>query len=159
MKLFKRHRFLLIMLSKNHVGKDRLDISKDEVWTSRDFAERLQLKFNSQTQTEYFGQSVSLSLEGVAVRYLDDKGEQQLDFHSFISSNTQQDSAVVHHHSLELFKHLKANKLIKKGTTILCNTDGCAAQYRCGTAFHFLSTSANKFEVHISRAICCPGHA
>ena len=100
LKLFKRHRFLLIILSKNHVGKDRLDISKDEVWTSRDFAERLQLKFNSQTQTECFGQSVSLSLEGVAVRHLNDKGQQQLDFHSFISSNTQQDSAVVHHHSL-----------------------------------------------------------
>ena len=140
------------------LGRTARDISKDEVWTSRDFAERLHLKFNSQTQTEYFGQSVSLSLEGVAVRHLDDKGEQQLDFHSFISSSPQQDSAVVCNHSLELCKHLKANNLIKKGTTILCNTDGCSAQCRCGTAFHFLSTLACMFQIHISRAICCPGH-
>ena len=124
LKLFKKHRFLLIMLSKNHVGKDRQDISQHEVWTSRDFAERLQLKFNSQLQSEYFGQGVSLSLEGVAVIHKDDKGDQPMQFHSFLSSNPQQDSAVVHQHSLKLFHHLRSNQLTKPAPTILCNTDG-----------------------------------
>jgi len=158
LKLFKRHMFLLILLSKNHVGKDRKDTNHHEVWTSRDFAERLQLKFNSQVQSEYFGQGVSLSLEGVAVMHKDDKDDQQMQFHTFLSSNPQQDSAVVHQHSMKLFQHLKDNQLIKAGSTVLCNTDGCAAQYRCGTAFHFLSALACQFDVHISRAICCPGH-
>ena len=159
LKSHKRHRLLLILLSNNHVGKDRQDISRDEVWTSRDFAARLQLKYNSQTQQEYYGQGVSVSLEGVAVKHLDDKGkEQHMEFHSFLSSHTNQDAGVVRSHLQKLLEHLQSNKVIKKGTTVMCNTNGCAAQYRCGTAFHFMTSLACQFEINISRAICCPGH-
>ena len=31
LKLYKKHRFPFIILSKKHVGRDRLDISEDEV--------------------------------------------------------------------------------------------------------------------------------
>ena len=158
LKLFKRHMFLLIILSNNHVGEDRQDINQHEVWKSRDFAERLQLKFNSQHQSEHFGQGVSLSLEGVAVKCLDQNGVVQKQFHTFLSSHPQQDSAVVHHNSVKLLEHLKRNHLIRKGSTILCCTDGCAVQHRCGTAFHWMSFLACQFGVNISRAICCPGH-
>ena len=55
LKLYKKHRFLFIIVSKNHEGRDRLDISEEEVWSTRDFAERLSLQFHGQTQQEYFG--------------------------------------------------------------------------------------------------------
>ena len=41
---------------------------------------------------------------------------------------------------------------------MLTNSDGCAAQYRCSTAFYFLSFLANKHGIEIDRAIYCPGH-
>ena len=46
LKLYKKQRFLFIILSKNNVGRDRLDISEEEVWSTRDFAERLSLQFH-----------------------------------------------------------------------------------------------------------------
>ena len=41
---------------------------------------------------------------------------------------------------------------------MLTNSDGCAAQYRCSTAFYFLSSLAIKHDIAIDRAISCPGH-
>ena len=48
--------------------------------------------------------------------------------------------------------------VMKCGDQLLTNSDGCAAQYRCSTAFFFLSFLANKHDIKIDRAIRCPGH-
>ena len=63
------HRFLYIILSKNHTGRDRKNINVGEVWTQRDFSERLILKFNKEAQLENFGGVRTVSLEGVAVEF------------------------------------------------------------------------------------------
>ena len=70
LKLYKKDRFGFIILSKNHVGRDRLGIFEEEVWSIRDFAERLSLQFNGQTQQEYFGGGTTVSLEGVAIKFV-----------------------------------------------------------------------------------------
>ena len=44
MRVYKKHRFLFIIISKNHVGRDKLGISEEEIWSTRDFG---------QTQQEY----------------------------------------------------------------------------------------------------------
>ena len=51
----------------------------------------------------------------------------------------------------------KTNVLIEGGT-IFDNTDGCAKQYRCATALHFLSVFCSNKKVCIDRAIGAPGH-
>ena len=152
-----------IILSKNHVGRDRLDISEDEVWSTRDFAERLSLQFHGQTQQEYFGGGTTVSLEGVAIKFVKGRDASNdvsttTDFHTFLSNGKQQDSAVVYNHFEKLLKFLKAEGVIKNGSTILCNTDGCSSQYRCGTAFYFLSALSYVHKVAISRAVGAPGH-
>ena len=59
----------------------------------------------------------------------------------------------------KLLHYLKAEgRLIKPGDLLLTNSDGCAAQYRCSTAFFFLSTLAITHDIAIDRAISCPGH-
>ena len=63
------HRFLYIILSKNHTVRDRRNINVGEIWTQIDFAERLTLKFNKESQLEHFGGGRTVSLEGVAVEY------------------------------------------------------------------------------------------
>ena len=41
LKLYKKHKFLFIIISRNHhIAKDRAEISSQEVWMARDFAER-----------------------------------------------------------------------------------------------------------------------
>ena len=45
---YRMHKFLYIILSKNHTGKDRRNITTGEVWTQRDFAEKQTLKFNKE---------------------------------------------------------------------------------------------------------------
>ena len=100
LKLYKKHSFLFVILSKNHVGRDRLDISEEEIWSTRDFVERLSLQFHGQTQQEYFGGGTTVSLEGVTVKFLNGHGASdvstnQTDFHTFLSNGKQQDSAVV----------------------------------------------------------------
>ena len=49
LKLYKKHRFLFIILSKNHIGGDRESISDNKISSSRDFAERLSLQFQGQS--------------------------------------------------------------------------------------------------------------
>ena len=65
---------------------------------------------------------------------------------------------MVYNHFEKLLKFLKAEGVIKNGSTILCNTDGCSSQYRCGTAFYFLSALSYVHKVAISRAVGAPGH-
>ena len=129
LKLYKKHRFLFIILSKNHIGKDREEISNNEIWTSRDFAERLTLQFQGQAQHEYFGGGTTVSLEGVALQFMNSDSEKQMDFHTFLSDGKQQDAAVVHNHSDKLIAFLKEEGVINNNSTILCNSDGCSGEY------------------------------
>ena len=57
----------MIILGKRHTGNDRMRIERGELHTIQDFAERLTLRFNNEIQTEHFGGSCTVSLEGVAV--------------------------------------------------------------------------------------------
>jgi hypothetical protein len=68
------HKFLYVILSKNHTGKDRRNITTGKVWTQKDFAERLTLKFNKEAQIEHFGGGSSIS-----------RREWQLNFFQWVS--------------------------------------------------------------------------
>ena len=58
----------------------------------------------------------------------------------------------------KLLHYLKAQRVMKAGDLLLTNSDGCAAQYRCSTAFFFLSSLVITHQIAIDRAISCPGH-
>ena len=71
----------------------------------------------------------------------------------------QQDSLVVHNHMTKLIEYLKVNKILGTNGTLLCtSTDGCAAQYRSGTAYYLLSALAASHSIVIQRSIQAPGH-
>ena len=82
----------------------------------------------------------TVSLEGVAFKFFDGHGASSndvptTDFHTFLSNGKQQDSAVVYNHFEKLLEFPTAEGVIRNVLTILCNTNGCSSQYRCGTAF------------------------
>jgi hypothetical protein len=57
-----------------------------------------------------------------------------------------------------LFDELKEIGELCAGLTVWDDTDGCAKQYRCGTAIYLLSILASTYGVIIDRAIGAPGH-
>ena len=111
-----------------------------------------------------FGCGNIVSFEGVAVKFLKGRAStnnvsaNHTGFHMFLSNCMQQDSAVVYNHFEQLLKFLKAEGVVRNGSTILCNTDGCSSQCRCGTAFYFLSALSYMYKIAISRAVGAPGH-
>ena len=156
---YRKHRFQYIILSKNHTGKDRKNIEPGEVWSQRDFAERLTLKFNKQAQFEHFLGGATVSLEGVAIEFFrNDDTEKTMEFHTYLSDGKQQDSAVVNNHMEKLIIFLMDEGILKEGGRLFCHTDGCASQYRCGTAYYYMSVLAYNYKITIDRFVSAPGH-
>ena len=63
------HRPHFILLGKNESGALRKGVLKPgDVETTRDYAERLSFKLDNEIMSLNFGNSVSLSMEGVSVR-------------------------------------------------------------------------------------------
>ena len=143
---YRKHRFQFIILSKNHTGKDRRNIEPGEVWSQRDFAERLTLKFNNEAQMEHFLGGATISIEGVAVEFFRNQ-EKEMEFHAYFSDVKQQDSAVVNNHMERMIKFLIRTGVLNPGGLLFCNTDVCAAQYCCWTAYFFLSTLAFQHKI------------
>ena len=63
-----------------------------------------------------------------------------------------------HAHMTVLFRQLKEIGELCAGMFVWDDTDGCAKQYRCGTAIYLLSMLAVMFDITIDRAIGAPGH-
>mmetsp|Transcript_20210 Transcript_20210/g.45217 ORF Transcript_20210/g.45217 Transcript_20210/m.45217 type:complete len:251 (+) Transcript_20210:988-1740(+) len=81
-----------------------------------------------------------------------------MELFTFLSDSKVQDSSVVNYNMDKLILYLKDKGVMKHGDRLLTNSDVCAAQYRCSTAFFFLSFLAYKHGIEIDRAISCPGH-
>ena len=158
------------ILGSNHVGLTRKQAlmrrgQKKDIKLVRDFAERLGSCFGKEFQSQHFGGSASLSMEGVAFDYVDDEfnsptiGQVKGEFHSFLSDESKQDAATVTAHSYRFIKHLlESNRITSGVSTIFENTDGSGTQYRNGTGMSHQSGLAVKFQVVIDRAVGAPGH-
>ena len=81
-----------------------------------------------------------------------------LEFHTYLSDGKQQDSAVVNNHMEKLIQFLLEENVLKVGGHMYCHSDGCGVQYRCSTAYYFLSALSYKCGISISRHISAPGH-
>ena len=77
-------------------GRDGESIMPSQVYSHRDFSERLKLEFNNQVQEEYYAGGATVSLEGVAVKFfpMGNDTATGMEFHSFFSYGKQQDSSV-----------------------------------------------------------------
>ena len=61
--------------------------------------------------------------------------------------------------TLTLIRQLKAGNLLVAMLSVLYETmDGCAKQYRSGTALYLMAYTAMEFRICINRMIMAPGH-
>ena len=71
-------------------------------------------------------------------------------FHYFLSDDNKQDSATTTAHRKRLISLIKEKKLLTTSlSTILENTDDCAEQYRCATAFYPMSVMSQCYSIII----------
>jgi hypothetical protein len=156
------HLWHVRILSKCGCGAMRHDWfkrSNNFIKMIRDYAERLKFEFNLEIQSEHFGNCRSLSIEGCSCRFMR-AGLLLMEMHSHFSDSSRQDARTTFAHMQVELKYLKEmGILLKESTaTILDDTDGCAKQYRSGTALYLNTLLATTHGVIIDRAVGAPGH-
>ena len=157
---YSLHLWHVRILSKCGCGAMRQDWFKrcpNFIKTIRDYAERLKFEFNLEIQSEHFGNCWSLSIEGCSCRFIKE-GKILIEMHSHFSDSSRQDATNAHM-KVEL-QYLEDMGILKRDSTgtILDDTDGCAKQYRSGTALYLNSLLATTHGVIIDRAVGAPGH-
>ena len=112
------------------------------------------MEFNKEAQLEHFGGGRTVSLEGMAVEFFPvGQSIKTMEFHTHLSDEKQQDSAVVNDHMERLIVFLMKEHIMKEDGVIMCTSDGAPSQYICATAYYFLSTLAYKYNITIDRFI------
>ena len=91
----------MMILGKRHTSNDKQRIEHGELHSLQDFSERITLQFNNEIQTEHFGGSCIVSLEGVAVRFFTNgaccHSSPVMEFVTFLSDSKIQDGLVVNY--------------------------------------------------------------
>jgi hypothetical protein len=124
---------------------------------SRDYAERLLMKFHMEIQSEHFGQGRDLSIEGNVIKFFPVGGTQtKTHFYSFLKDYKIQNAATTDKHMDRLIKILKKKNVLED--RLYETADGCGAQYRSATALRFLSSLSAKHNSVIDRSYGAPGH-
>jgi hypothetical protein len=149
-----------------------------------DFAERVDVVMAGAIQADHFGRKRNLSIEGCSLKYYDPIKRQKChndpvelaslrhehEYHGHFSDKSKQDAATVFAHEgkmLTLLKELGVLRIVtgqgdgieRTVVTRLKNTDGCAKQYRSGTALFLMSQQVQKFpSIRIDAMIGAPGH-
>ena len=130
-------------MGKNETGALRKAALKPgDLETTRDYAERLSFKLDNEIMSLNFGNSVSLSMEGVSVRHFSkqiidsysldksivfyEKEDTSMDFHSHLSDSCIQNSGLTHQYMSVLLDFLSQKNLFLEGSTLFCNTDGAS---------------------------------
>ena len=118
------HINFVILLGKNEVGKTRrLSLQPGDVETIRDYAERLSFEYNQEIMSTNFGNSTSISMEGVCARFFQKKivesyttqlllnfdvnNDTIAHFHSHLSDSQIQNACSTHQHMIVLIEELK----------------------------------------------------
>ena len=165
------------LLGKKGCGEMRHNVflmDPNSIKTHRDYAERLKEKFNFQIQSGHFGDTRQLSIEGCSllmhdlekilefetglIELEDLKQWVTMEFHSHFADESKQNAASTHTNMEVLIQLLIKNGRFKTQPLILDHTDGCAKQYRCGTALYLMSLLSALYGVAIDRMIGAPGH-
>ena len=144
------------ILGKNHCVNSCLNAFKhrelfQDVICCRDYAESVVASFSHQIQSEYYGGTRSVSIEGIVLEYFSALPQTGINsytkpcscyavFHYFLSDDIKQYGATSTAHRKRFIVLLKEQKVLTPLlSTIWENTDGCAEQYRCSSEIYLMS--------------------
>lgn len=171
MKKMLYHKAHVKLLGKMHMLRHRQKEAAllDAVEFQRDHAEKYTPAApNGQIQSEYYGQDVSISMEGAATKFKPlptnnegvDSTQRRLEFYSHISNDKRQNGNTVYENIRYTLNDLCKRGMIKRDTLkiVMDIVDGCGEQYRCGKVLYFLAKLSFEFDMIYDRAVQAPGH-
>ena len=143
------------ILGTNHCGEiRRIAFKRREsfqyVLCCRDYADRVVASFANQIQSEYYGGTRYVSIEGIGLEHFSAAPQADINsstlsrprhavFHSFLSDDSKQDAATNTAQSKRLISLLENKQVLTTSLrTIWENTDGCAEQYRGASALYLM---------------------
>jgi hypothetical protein len=108
--------------------------------TEMDYSERYQPSPNREIQSEHFGKDADVSMEIRIVSFQDTQKARRVVSYSHISDEKPQIAATTFQNTINMLNDLKERGELNSDSTnmMLFITDGCAGQYKCGTAFYLL---------------------
>ena len=97
-------------------------------------------------QSEHFGKDADVSMEIRIVSFQDTHKARRVVSYAHISDEKPQIAATTFQNTIDMLKDLKERGEMTSDRTnmMLFITDGCAGQYKCGTALYLLSMLAQK---------------
>ena len=84
-------------------------LASRNIFSIRDYTERMSANFNLEIQSEHFGNGRSLSIEGCMI-YCRPRHDGYMEFHSHFSDDSRQDASTTHAHMVSMLIELRKNK-------------------------------------------------
>ncbi len=161
-KMFQHHMHVKLLGSKFGVRMcyDHFKQNDGVVVVEMDYPERYQPLPMCEIQSENFGKDADVSMEIRIVSLQDKDMERRMVSYSHLSDEKPQIAATTFQNTIDMLNNLKekgdlTNDEIKM---ILFITNGCAGQYKCGTALYLLSMLAQRTGKAVYHFIKCAGH-
>ena len=170
------HKPFVHYLSNKNVGETRYKVAEKArdnnklcVIMDHDYAEAWKMEKENEAQSEHFGFSANVSIEGYYVAHFDEeaitaeeKQKFKKEFHSYMGDRVKQDAASSYVNMNNLIEEkkemMKKCHVVRDEIVIVDRTDGCQDQYRKATAMKLLCTLAMRYRCVIDRSIKAPGH-
>lgn len=128
--------------------------------TQRDHSDHSVVEFSNEIQLTHFGENSSISMEGVAVCFLEggDIMNEKFHCHSCTTDDKRQDSRTAHVNMSPLIENLQQESQLLLGHNSVELMDGCAKQHRCDNALCLMSIVSAKKKIVVDRMISALHH-
>jgi hypothetical protein len=146
------HRQKVILCGKYFCIKERNEHYNDipgSVIIHRDYADKMNVEFHGQAQSQGMSNRQSLGIEGIVARFwYNDPGtgedKERYELFSMLSTDMVQDARSSFIYTLKVIENLQGSGYLKRhsGAVLFENSDGCACQYTSATAWRHLAMVA-----------------
>jgi hypothetical protein len=125
-----------------------------------DYSERYQPIPMHEIQSENFGKDADVSMEIRIVSFQDTNMSQRIVSYSHLSNEKPQIAATTFQNTIDMLNNFKERGEVidDNYNMIIYITDGCAGQYKCGTALYLLAMQAQKTGKVMYHFVKCAGH-
>ena len=163
---YRQHQWLIAACGGAHCVKHReperlMLLDPDAVFITRDYTDRISVECNNEAMTAGMGGGKSsVGMEGFLYNLKDkESGDIELNWMGYLSDWKQQDSrtSFLNLHKF-ILKMREERKLVQPNSTLYVRSDGCPAQYKCGTALQLVQLLADRFNIQIDWMVTAPHH-
>ena len=140
---------------------DHFQQNNSVVIKEMNYSERYQPTPMREIKSENFGKDADVLMEIRIVSFQDADMSKRVVSYSRLSDENPQIAATTFQNTIDMLDDLKERGEVRSNNTstmYIFITDGCAGQYKCGTALYLLSMLTQRTGTIIYHCIRCAGH-